>query len=128
MNIVIERYERLAVGQLKDLRDLQKKAMNKNTDSQSVRDQIERVSQQLQSGIAQILAERGNLEPDEQERFDARTEPIRKQIQSALHATNSLPPLKSKNPFLDEDSDDVNPYEAESKRRVCASYSRKCRK
>ncbi|WKX92684.1 hypothetical protein Q1695_010596 [Nippostrongylus brasiliensis] len=100
MNIVIERYERLAVGQLKDLRDLQKKAMNKNTDSQS------------------ILAERGNLEPDEQERFDARTEPIRKQIQSTLHATNSLPPLKSKNPFLDEDSDDVNPYEAESKRYV----------
>ncbi|VDL68435.1 unnamed protein product, partial [Nippostrongylus brasiliensis] len=79
---------------------------------------IERVSQQLQSGIAQILAERGNLEPDEQERFDARTEPIRKQIQSTLHATNSLPPLKSKNPFLDEDSDDVNPYVQESDLRA----------
>ncbi|KHJ88487.1 GC-rich sequence DNA-binding factor-like protein, partial [Oesophagostomum dentatum] len=119
MSIVIDRYERLVTGQLRDLRKLQRMAMNPNTDSASVRDQIDRIGQQLQSSLAQLLGERGNLDEVGQEHFDARVEVLRKQIQTAIHATASLPPLESKNPFLDDDdTDDSNPYEAEGRRYV----------
>lgn len=118
MNIVIDRYERLALSEMRDLRRLQKMAMNPNTDSASVRNQIEQICQHLQSGLTQLLAERDNLDPEGQEHFDERTQTVRRQIQAAVHATNTLPPLVSKNPFLDEESDENNPYEAESKRYV----------
>ncbi|EYB89233.1 hypothetical protein Y032_0234g3141 [Ancylostoma ceylanicum] len=124
MSIVVDRYERLAISQLRDLRELQRKAMNPSTDSASVRSQIDRIGQHLQSGLAQLLGERENLDADGQDQFDARVEPIRKQIQSAIHATASLPPLESKNPFEEPDSVDSNPYEAERKRYVQETDSR----
>ncbi|KAK6055968.1 SNARE domain protein [Cooperia oncophora] len=52
-------------------------AMNPNTDSASVRNQIDQIDQQLQSSLSQLLSERGNLIPAEQEHFDERTEQIR---------------------------------------------------
>ncbi|KAK6039514.1 SNARE domain protein, partial [Cooperia oncophora] len=85
---------------------------------------IDQIDQQLQSSLSQLLSERGNLIPAEQEHFDERTEQIRKQIQTAIRVTQSLPPLTSKNPFLEEDSDETNPYEAESKRYLQESSAR----
>nr|CDJ96647.1 unnamed protein product [Haemonchus contortus] len=41
VNIVIDRYERLTTSQLRDLRKLQKMAMNPSTDSESVRNQVD---------------------------------------------------------------------------------------
>ncbi|KIH55911.1 GC-rich sequence DNA-binding factor-like protein [Ancylostoma duodenale] len=124
MSIVVDRYERLAISELRDLRKLQRMAMNPSTDSASVRSQIDRIGQHLQSGLAQLLGERENLDADGQDQFDARVESIRKQIQSAIHATASLPPLESKNPFDEPDSDDSNPYEAERRRYVQETDSR----
>ncbi|PIO70720.1 SNARE domain protein [Teladorsagia circumcincta] len=124
MNIVIDRYERLTSGQLRDLRKLQKMAMSPNTDSASIRNQIDQIGQQLESSLSQLLSERGNLEPAEQEHFDERTEQIRKQIQTAIRATKALPPLTSKNPFLEDDPEEFNPYEAESQRYVQESNAR----
>ncbi|KAJ1350954.1 hypothetical protein KIN20_006885 [Parelaphostrongylus tenuis] len=124
MNLVIDRYEKFVMTELRELRKLQRMAMNPKTDSASVRDQISRIGQQLQSSFAQLLGERGNLSSTEQENFDQRIEPMRKQIQTAIHAAGTLPPLTSKNPFDEEELDETNLYEAETKRYMQESDAR----
>ncbi|VDN34044.1 unnamed protein product [Cylicostephanus goldi] len=116
MSVVVDRYERLATGQLRDLRKLQRMAMNRNTDSASIRDQIDRIGQNLQSSLTQLLGERENLDAEGRDQFDTRVESIRKQIQAAIQATTSLPPLESKNPFEEPSEDESNPYELEGRR------------
>uniref|UniRef100_A0A1I7XMW1 V-type proton ATPase subunit a n=1 Tax=Heterorhabditis bacteriophora TaxID=37862 RepID=A0A1I7XMW1_HETBA len=78
MSMVVDRYERLAICQLKDLRTFQKRVMQfPLEDSRSVRRQIHQLGDQLESGLKQLLAERENLDETSQELFDARVEPIR---------------------------------------------------
>ncbi|CAD6190881.1 unnamed protein product [Caenorhabditis auriculariae] len=130
MSKVIERYERLTLGEIRELKKLQRAAIEKRASDNAVaRNQIKRLEDQLLNGLEKILRMRNEVESDDQELFDQRIEPIRKQIQSTVSLNRQLPPLKetsSGNPFLNdgENIDESNPYEVETQRYAQESDAR----
>ncbi|CAI4227578.1 unnamed protein product [Auanema sp. JU1783] len=125
MSKIIDRYEKLSLNQIRDLKQLQKIVIERsNQDNVTVREQIQSLEEHLLNGLAQLFSSRNNLEDEFHDLFDQRLEPIRSQIQSTVAINKTLPSLNLKgNDVYDSFKELDNPYEFESKRYARQSLS-----
>lgn len=95
--VVIDRFERMASINIRELKQLHRSIVEcqRINDRESMvcdKRNASRKIDQLLAGLYQILDLRSKLNPDVQEKFDIRIEPIRMQIQTTV---NSLSPICS---------------------------------
>ncbi|PAV85656.1 hypothetical protein WR25_08262 [Diploscapter pachys] len=122
---MIDRYERLCNENLKEMATLQRALFDATTSKDickrhnysQQRTQLNRIEDQVLSGFRQLLAIRPEIEEPLQEKFDLRTEPIRKKIQSCVQANSKLPDEISteiaRRQDEESESAELNPYEEE---------------